>query len=161
MTYDEERAFARQQQNNLHGTGPTLDSKGYTMGVSGTLAAAQAHTTGYISAVRGETYDTNTSDAEMMIRDMDALVTTVRSLNQYAHAKLEQFSGPIPVSDSTAKHPGYKSRSSYFQILEARLEMLQGHVADLMLLIDSVSANAQTGIGAAQGSGITLSGNKY
>lgn len=162
MNYDDELRFSKQQQAKLHGAGlgvradsqadvkpQGLRQDGWCVGkdrISDKPApAAQYATTGYIAPAPV------TPDSELMLQDLDFLVTEVQNLSMKAFEKLNQFADQSakPISDGALKQvDSRRCTSSYFRLLESRVEMLVEQLNLIDNLLDDVSVSRQAMIGS-------------
>lgn len=174
MTNDEERALARRIQGGLHGAGlgeksgfcNADNTKVYVpamaIGGTGWGQVPNAHlpsgpvvpTTGYLKV------STPVTDSERMIQMLDELTSNFRQLSVNAENRLAQFCNVrFKAKETDAKQAvdARQCESSYFRILESRIEMLTESMEHLNGLINSVSAPSQGSIIQSAGSaGSTL-----
>lgn len=165
--------MARRIQGSLHGAGlnpaghVTAGSTGGWVGpVTGiptpdhSWQQIKAHlpsgpvtpTSGYLKI------STPVTDSERMIQMLDLLVSQFSQLSSNAANRLEQFCVIRPDVDVAKQMTDARQcESSYFRILESRIEMLTESMNYLNGLINSVSAPSQgAGIQSAGSLGSTL-----
>lgn len=156
MNFDNEKQMAKEVQNKLHGTGP-VSAAGRTIydyermarpsEPEGSLGVSTTWKSSGLKENRIEA-PTCVPDAERMIGYLDRLSTDLRSLAIKAGYKLDQFAnpdqGPKPVACDTKMVDQRLCSSSYFRILESRVEMMQESIDSLRSTLDSVSATEQS-----------------
>lgn len=157
MTNDEERALARKIQSSLHGA--TLASGGgWRTGLDNPRYLTQGVTapgmgfgqsSDYVPekhSLKAQQVTSPLPDSERMIQYLDALTVQARDLSTLAESKLDQFCDYRPAAECDPLSKTSDNRqcsSSYFRILESRIEMLQESFNHLSSLLHSVSASSQ------------------